>query len=234
MKWNKQFIYPKSVRSIIDEERHYSVDDEKLPSVTTILAATQSDEKRASLAKWKAKVGDVEAERIKVTAGKQGTALHQYLEHYIMGQELLDLTIEGVKAKYLGDIAIQSTKDKIKEVWGLEAVLHHPIKKYAGATDMVGIYQGNDSIMDWKFSNKPKRFEYIEDYRLQICAYADAHNAVYGTKIEQGVNLIVTKDGLFQEFIINGRLFREHLDMWYKKVDQYYKMKEKGMLTNAI
>jgi hypothetical protein len=65
MKWNKQFIYPKSVRSIIDEERHYSVDDEKLPSVTTILAATQSDEKNASLQKWKDKVGSVEADNIK-------------------------------------------------------------------------------------------------------------------------------------------------------------------------
>ena len=234
MKWNKLYEYPKSIRSLIKDERHYEVGDEKLPSVTTILAATQSDEKRESLAKWKAKVGDVEAERIKVTAGKQGTALHQYLEHYIMGQELLDLTIEGVKAKHLGDIAIKNTKDKIQEVWALEAVLHNPVKKYAGATDMIGIYQGNDSVMDWKFSNKPKRFEYIEDYRLQICAYADAHNEVYGTKIQQGVNLIITKDGLFQEFIINGRLFREHLDMWHKKVDQYYEMKEKGMLTNAI
>jgi hypothetical protein len=233
MKWNKLYEYPKSMRSLINDARHYEVGEEKLPSVTTILAATASDEKRASLDKWKARVGDKEAENIKITAGNQGTALHTYIEHYLMGQGLLDLTIEGVKAKTLGDIVIEKTKDKIQEVWGLEATLYHPIKKYAGCADVVGVYQENESIMDWKFSNKPKKFEYIEDYRLQICAYSACHNEVYGTKIEQGVNIVITKDGLFQEFIINGRLFREHLDMWYKKVDQYYEMKEKGLLDKS-
>jgi hypothetical protein len=78
MKWNKQFEYPKSMRSLINDERHYEVGTEKLPSVTTILSATQSDEKRESLAKWKTRVGDVEADRIKNTAATRGTAMHSY------------------------------------------------------------------------------------------------------------------------------------------------------------
>ena len=98
MKWNRQFIYPKSVRSLIDEERHYSVGDEKLPSVTTILAATQPDEKRESLQKWKDKVGQVEADKIKNLAASRGTAMHSYLEAHLNGQGLLDLSDLGQAA----------------------------------------------------------------------------------------------------------------------------------------
>jgi genome maintenance exonuclease 1 len=73
LKWNKQFIYPESVRALIKNERHYTIGNEKLPSVTTILSATQSQEKQDSLAKWKAKVGEIEAERVKNTAAARGT-----------------------------------------------------------------------------------------------------------------------------------------------------------------
>ena len=75
MKWNKKFTYPKSVRSLVNDARHYEVGDEKLPSVTTILAATQSDEKRESLAKWIAKKGKNEAERVKNEAAARGSAV---------------------------------------------------------------------------------------------------------------------------------------------------------------
>ena len=83
MKWNKKFTYPKSVRSLVNDARHYEVGNEKLPSVTTILAATQSDEKRESIARWQAKVGKKEAERVKNVAGKRGTAMHNYLEYMV-------------------------------------------------------------------------------------------------------------------------------------------------------
>jgi hypothetical protein len=98
MKWNKLYEYPKSIRSLINDARHYDIGDEKLPSVTTILAATQSDEKRASLAKWKQKVGENEAERVKNVAASRGTAMHTYLEHHIEGQGILDLTEIGQEA----------------------------------------------------------------------------------------------------------------------------------------
>jgi ribosomal protein L11 len=95
MKWNKLYEYPKSIRSLIKDERHYEIGSEKLPSVTTILSATASDEKQASLAKWKAKVGEVEAERVKNTAAIRGTAMHSHLEYHLNGQGLLDLSDEG-------------------------------------------------------------------------------------------------------------------------------------------
>jgi hypothetical protein len=98
MKWNKLYEYPKSIRSLINDARHYDIGDEKLPSVTTILSATQSEAKRASLAKWKQKVGENEAERVKNVAASRGTAMHTYLEHHIEGQGILDLTEIGQEA----------------------------------------------------------------------------------------------------------------------------------------
>ena len=221
MKWNKLYEYPKSVRSLIKDERHYDIDSEKLPSVTTILAATQSDEKRASLLKWKEKVGDFKADEIKNQAASRGTAMHSYLEHHINGGGLLDLSSEGREAESMAKTIIEKGLPDLHEIWGSEVVLHYP-GLYAGATDLVGIYQGRDSIVDFKQSNKPKKEEWIEDYKLQLAAYASAHDYVYKTNIEQGVILMVTPDNFFQRFIINGSQFREYKWMWLEKVDQYY------------
>ena len=91
LKWNKLYNYPKTVRSSIDGVRKYDVDDEKLPSVTTILQATQDAEKAESLKRWVERVGETEAERIKNTAAKRGTAMHSYLEAYLQGGKVLDL-----------------------------------------------------------------------------------------------------------------------------------------------
>ena len=225
MKWNKQFEYPKSMRSLINDERHYEVGSEKLPSVTTILSATQSDEKRASLAKWKAKVGDVEAERVKNTAATRGTAMHSYLEYHLNGQGLLDLSGEGQAARNMAKKIIDEGLGDLEEIWGNEVVLHYP-GLYAGQTDLVGIYQGRDSIIDFKQSNKPKRDEWITDYYLQGAAYATSHDCIYGTEIEQIVILVCTPDLFFQRFIVNGARLREYRSEWLKKVDQYYSSKK--------
>ena len=232
MKWNKQFIYPKSVKSLIDEERHYSVDDEKLPSVTTILAATQSDEKKASLQKWKDKVGSVEADNIKNLAASRGTAMHSYLEAHLNGQGILDLSDLGQAAGNMARTIIEKGLGDLQEAWGSEVVLHYP-GLWAGQTDLVGIYQGRDSIIDFKQANRPKRDEWITDYYLQGAAYATSHDCIYGTNIEQIVILVCTPDLFFQKFIINGDRFRQYKWEWLKKVDQYYQLK-KGLDNNAI
>ena len=229
MKWNKQFEYPKSMRSLINDERHYEVGFEKLPSVTTILAATQSDEKRASLEAWKNKVGGIEADRIKNTAANRGTAMHSYLEMHLNGENLLDLTIEGLAARNMAQTIIDKGLGDLQEIWGNEVVLYYP-DLYAGQTDLCGIYQGRDSIIDFKQSNKPKRDEWIEDYYLQGAAYATAHDCIYGTEIEQTVILICTPDNFFQRFIINGDRFRHYKSEWLKRVDRYYTDKKVPIL----
>jgi genome maintenance exonuclease 1 len=220
------------MRSLVNDERHYEVGTEKLPSVTTILSATQSDEKRASLAKWKAKVGDVEADRIKNTAATRGTAMHSFLESHLNGQGLLDLTDEGRAARDMAQKIIDEGLKDLEEVWGSEVVLYYP-DLWAGQTDLVGIYQGRDSIIDFKQSNKPKRDEWITDYYLQGAAYATSHDCIYGTNIEQIVILICTPDLFFQRFIINGQRFRDYKSEWLRRVDKYYQLK-KGLDNNAI
>ena len=230
MKWNKLYEYPKSMRSLVKDERHYDIDSSKLPSVTTILAATQSDEKRASLEAWKNKVGGIEADRIKNTAATRGTAMHSYLEMHINGENLLDLTIEGLAARSMAQTIIDKGLIELQEIWGNEVVLYYP-ELYAGQTDLCGVYQGRDSIIDFKQSNKPKKDEWIEDYKLQLAAYATAHDCVYGTKIEQGVILMCTPDNFFQRFIINGAQFREYKWKWLDKVDHYYWLKNNESVT---
>ena len=230
MKWNKLYEYPKSMRSLVNDERHYEVGSSKLPSVTTILAATQSDEKRASLEAWKNKVGGIEADRIKNTAANRGTAMHSYLEMHLNGENLLDLTIEGLAARSMAQTIIDKGLTELHEIWGNEVVLYYP-ELYAGQTDLCGVYQGRDSIIDFKQSNKPKKDEWIEDYKLQLAAYATAHDCVYGTKIEQGVILMCTPDNFFQRFIINGAQFREYKWKWLDKVDHYYWLKNNESVT---
>ena len=200
IKINKKFYYPSSTRKIIDGKRHYLVGEEKLPSVTSILKACESEEKKASLDAWKARVGEAEAERIKDNAASRGTLMHSILEGYMLNKPIVNLTPEGQQAtKMAQQIVDQGLKDKLEELWAAECVLFYP-DMYAGATDGVGIYEGKEAIIDFKQTNKPKRKEWIEDYFLQLAGYAIAHNQIYGTNIQFGIILMCSKDLLFQEF----------------------------------
>ncbi len=221
MKWNKLYKYPKSKREILKGDRHYDVNDEKLPSVTTILQATQDSEKAESLKRWTQKVGEAAAKRVLEQATKRGTAMHSYLETYIQGGKVLDLRDVGREASSMAETIISKGFNDIEEIWGSEVTLFYP-NLYAGATDLCGIYQGRESIVDFKSSNKPKKVEWITDYKLQMVAYAMAHNCVYGTDIDQGVILMCTPDNFFQKFTINGREFRELKWEWLKRLDDYY------------
>ena len=222
MKWNKLYKYPRSKREILKGDRHYDVNDEKLPSVTTILQTTQDAEKAESLQRWTEKVGVFEAERIKNRAAKRGTAMHSYLEAYLQGGKILDLRDVGAEASSMARTIIDKGFSDLEEIWGSEVTLFYP-NLYAGATDLCGIYQGRESIIDFKQTNKPKRMEWIKDYKLQIIAYAMAHNCVYDTGIEQGVILMCTPDNFFQKFTINGPEFRSFKWKWLDRIDQYYK-----------
>ena len=221
MKRIKKFKYPTSMRSLINGKRHYDVGEEKLPSVTTILSATQSDEKKKSLADWRARMGPQYADRVKDLAAMRGTAMHRYLEAFIDGSGHKDLTSIGREAEGMAKRIIESGLGELDEVWGQEVTLYYP-GLYAGATDIVGIYEGKPAIIDFKQTNKPKKREWIEDYFCQLGAYCMAHNYVYGTKIQSGVILMCSKDLLFQKFEVEGKEFVKHQHEFLRKVEQYY------------
>ena len=222
MKWNNKFTYPKSTRSIINGSRHYALDGSNLPSVTTILKATRSEEDKAGIAAWKERVGHAEAERIKNEASSRGSSMHSYIEKFLLGKMNLDLLEEENQSKSMAEEIIDNVlKDKLKEVWGAEATVYYP-GKYAGTADCIGLYEGRETILDFKQSNKPKKEEYIEEYFLQIGAYSLAHNTVYNSNITQGIILLCTVDRLFQDFKIEGNELINFQNKFLERVEQFY------------
>jgi len=117
MKHNNSYIYPKTVRTTIDGKRHYDINGGKwkLPSVTTILSATQSAEKRESLANWRKREGEENAARIVATSGARGTAMHKILEKYILEQGYLDQTEVGKEAHNMAIQVIQQGLCNVSE-----------------------------------------------------------------------------------------------------------------------
>ena len=238
MKHNNKFIYPRSQREIINGKRHYDVKAQKLPSVTTILSATQSLEKQASLGAWRSRLKDSfikipddtdpsgftlmnEADYITKEASDRGTAMHKILEKYIEGQGYLDLTSPGLNAHNMAIKVIENGLSNVTEYYGLEATLYYP-GLYAGATDVVAVHKGQDAIIDFKQTNKPKKREWIEDYCLQLAAYTMAHNFIYRTSISKGVIMMCSKKLEYQEFIIEGKELQTYQHNFLRKVDQYY------------
>ena len=227
MKWNKLYKYPTSMRTSLEGQRHYEITGEKLPSVTTILSATQSNEKKESIARWTARVGQEQATRVKDQAASRGTNMHLHLERYIEGKGHMDLTDEGQVAGNMAQTIISKGLCDLSEIWGSEVVLYYP-GLYAGATDLVGVFDYEDSIVDFKQSNKPKRKEWIEDYFMQLGAYAMAHNCGYDTQITQGVILMCTPDNYFQKFQIKGKEFIKYQHKFLARLDKYYNDKNKA------
>ena len=228
IKWNKKFKYPESIRSLINDERHYDIGQEKLPSVTTILQATQSDEKKKILEDWKNRVGADNAENIKNEAANRGSIMHRIIESHLLGQRHADLSDQGMLAGTMAQTIIdEGLEGSMDEIWGTEITLYYP-KLYAGASDLAGIYEGRESIMDFKQSNKPKQKAWITDYFLQLAAYATAHNQVHGTSINSGTILMCTKDNYFQKFTVQGAEFQRFMWDWLRRVDLYYNNLDKN------
>jgi hypothetical protein len=226
MKKNNCYKYPKTQREKIEGKRHYVFDKEKLPSVTTILDQTQPAEKREALAAWRASKGEEEATRIVDESAARGTAMHKILEMYILDQGYLDETSVGKQAHNMALQVIQGGLSNVTEYYGTECTLYYP-GLYAGQTDLVGVHKGADAIIDFKQTNKPKKREWIEDYCLQLAAYAMAHNILFNTKITKGVIMMCSKDNYYQEFVVEGSEFQKYKHNFLRRVDEYYKSRSK-------
>ena len=188
MQWNQKYDYPKSSRATVDGIRRYLLGETKLPSVTSILDATRSEEDKAALANWRERTGQKEAEAITKAASSRGSQMHNYLESYLLGRENLSFFEDNEQYKLMAkEIIEKGLKNRLDEIWGVECTLYYP-EKYAGTADCVGVYEGKETIIDFKQSNKPKK----------------AHNIVYNSNITSCVILVCTVDKLFQEFKIQG------------------------------
>jgi|TARA_B110000444_G_scaffold169196_1_gene158117 genome maintenance exonuclease 1 len=221
---NKLYEYPTSTRAAINSLRHYSINgsNAKLPSVTTILSQTQSEDKAMSLQRWRDRVGAAAAAKITNDAATRGTAMHMYLEKHCLNEGYLDLTPTGTQAKTMADIVIDRGLSRVDEVYGTEATLYYP-DLYAGSVDLVARLDGEIAIIDFKQTNKPKQRSWIGDYFLQMAAYGMAHDHIYGTEINKGVIMMCSKDNYYQEFVIEGEEYRNAKHGFLAKLDQFYK-----------
>jgi hypothetical protein len=220
-----KFTYTSINRESVDGRRLYATPDGfRVPSVTTILDKTKPAKDREALANWKKAVGEKKAQEIVTEAANRGTRMHTYLEDYIKGEPLRE-TVTNPFAQQSLDMArivIDQGLSKVDEVWGCEVPLFFP-ELYAGTTDCVGVHQGDQAILDFKQTNKPKKLEWIDDYFLQLTAYALAHNEVHGTNIRKGVILMCSKDYQYQEFVLEPKDFDMWTERWCDRVSEYYK-----------
>jgi genome maintenance exonuclease 1 len=197
--------------------RFYDTQDGyKLPSVTTILSYGKDT---SFLDQWRERVGDDEAKRITEEAQNIGTHLHSNLENFLLDKPE---RTGPLISKMFADTIIRKGLKHVTEIWGIEATVYYP-QLFAGTTDLVGKWKHKPAIIDYKNARRAKKDEWVEDYKLQLCAYGEAHNALFGTNIETGVILMMSREGAYQEFVIEGSEYHKYKDMWLERVYNYYK-----------
>ena len=233
--YNPKFEYKLIPRVTIDGKRFYETPDgNKLPSVTTILDKTKSQEKIQALNNWRKRVGVEKAQEITTEAANRGTRMHTYLEQYVKDGMIKERGSNPFSwpSHAMAQVVIDQGLRNVNEFWGIEVPLYFP-GIYAGTTDGAGMHLNQEAILDYKQTNRPKKREWIDDYFVQLCAYAEAHNEVYGTKIRKGVILMCVKPDIddnntiikppeYQEFVLEGAEYDKYRDQWWRKVEQYY------------
>jgi hypothetical protein len=211
----------------ITRKRVYQTPDgETLPSVTTILGATKD---MTALNEWKKRIGEDKANQITREAAGVGTAMHNNLERFIAGlQRQPGNNPVHVQANKMADIIIENGLSKVQEIWAMEQSLYFP-GLFSGTTDLIGVYQGNPAVMDYKQTNKPKKEEWIGDYKLQMVAYMMAHNEVYHTDIREGHVFMCSRDLQYQQFDLWPDEYPIWQEEWLKKVEEFYTTSLRGM-----
>jgi genome maintenance exonuclease 1 len=194
-------------------------DGERLPSVTTILGATKD---MTHLNEWKNRIGHAKAQQITTEAANVGTAMHKNLERFLAGVERQPGNNPvHVQANKMADQIIAHGLSNVNEVWAMEQSLYYP-GLYSGTTDLVGVYNKNPAVMDYKQTNKLKKAEWVEDYYIQLVAYILAHNEIYGTDIKEGHIFMCSRDFIYQQFDLWPHDFNKYQDIWLSRVEQYY------------
>lgn len=233
--YNPKFDYKPIPRVVLEGKRFYATPDgNNLPSVTTILDKTKSQDKIEALNRWRKSVGVEKAQQITTEAANRGTRMHTYLEQYVRDGAIKDPGTNPYTwpSHAMAKVVVDKGLRNVSEFWGIEVPLYFP-SIYAGTTDGAGIHLNEEAILDYKQTNKPKKREWIEDYFVQLCAYAEAHNELHGTKIRKGVILMCVKPDLddqfniikppeYQEFVLEGAEYNKYRDLWWRKVEQYY------------
>lgn len=217
-----RFNYRQCIRIDSPIGRVYECPDGNIvPSVTSILSKTGD---KSGLEQWRKFKGEKAANDITKEAAAIGTALHGNIERFVKGEKRMlgNNYIDNVANK-MGDEIIKHGLSKVTEVYALEQHLYYP-SLYSGTTDMIGLYDGELSVIDFKQSNKIKKSEYVIDYRLQLSAYILAHNTLYGTNINRGIVMMCTRNHEYLQFDVTSDDIDKWTDMWLDRVGDFYKL----------
>jgi len=217
----EKYNYPNLRRVQTAKGRQYVGEDENpVPSVTTVLDKTGD---KTALIAWRKRVGEAEATRISTESAGLGTKVHNSLEKYVLGEEW---EIKGnnhisIMAKTMVDEMVDKGLSQVDEMWGVEVGLIAE-GLYAGTADGIGMFNGEPSIIDFKTAKKIKKREWIEDYFLQGCAYALAHNEMFESKIKQVAILMIDREGKYADFVIRDEEFDQYCEKWADRLATYY------------
>lgn len=217
---NLQYQYAELIRNTREDGvRHYiTPDNEALASVTTILSATANKE---YLKLWEEWVGTKKANAVREEAAALGTLMHENLEAYLEDRERpRGNNLIRTMARRMADVIIHKGFPRVDEIWGIESPLYFP-GLYAGTTDLVGAYEGEEAIMDYKTAKKIRKRDQIGDYFCQGAAYALAHNYHHNTNIRKIVIFMVSRDLSFETFVVQGDEFSRKCDEWQERIIQY-------------
>lgn len=225
----EKYNYTAISRVTVEGKRHYCLPDgTKVPSVTTILDRTKSEEKKKILADWRRRVGPAQAQEITTEAAGRGTRMHKWLETYIKNGSMGlpgSNPFSQQSHSMANVIVFEGLANNVSECWGVEVPVYYS-GLYAGTTDCIGLWKGSPAILDFKQTNKPKKRDWIEDYFLQLAAYAMAHNSTHGTNIKTGVILMCSAAAphIYQEFVIENEEFELYSQRWLQRVETYYNL----------
>ena len=217
-----KYQYPSLQRVTINGKRQYTDGSDPVPSVTTVLSETGD---KTALVNWRKRVGEAEAQRISNESAGLGTKVHNALEKFILEEDwdTFGSNHVSVMAQRMVNQMIEKGLSQVDEVWGVEVGLIAP-GLYAGTSDAIGKFNGVDSVIDFKTAKKIKKREWIEDYFMQGCAYALAHNEMFGSKIQQVAIMMVDREGDYADFVIEGDEFDHYCHKWANRLADYYSL----------
>jgi hypothetical protein len=191
-------------REEINGIRHYVTPNGSYPSVTTVLGAMMD---KTALTEWRKRVGDKEADRVSRLAAARGTNIHNMCENYVRGEDVdvsmpFNVTMFNQIKKVLDE--------HVDDIVGCELTLVSDELKIAGSCDLIALYDGKLSIIDYKTSSKNKLKSWIESYFLQTALYAYMLWEMTGMLAQQCVVIIaVEEESVPQVFIVKPREYLE-------------------------
>lgn len=180
------------------------------PSVTTVTGLHT----REGIAKWRARVGEEEANRVSARASARGTRIHSNCESYLLGESFEPDMFDAEMFN-----SIKFLLDQIDNIHCLETPLYSDFLQVAGTVDCIGEFQGKLSVIDFKTASKPKDRDDIYNYFMQCAAYAVAFEERTGIPIGRLVIIMAVDND-------DPRWFIEKRDNWiggFRKLRLDYK-----------